>query len=116
MYPDLGVVLFERSMDKPFRLTAFNGLTLATDRVLGWMINGLTRNISISPIQAYPAPIITEPMMFSIYLGSGSATRAEKIVEKLRTSGLAIILREDKKYLVPNGKEWVIPFQYLKNY
>ena len=116
MYPDLGVVLFERSMDKPFRSTAFNSLRLATDRVLGWMINGLTRNISTEAIQPHPAPIITEPMMYSIYLGSGSATRARKIVEKLRTSGLAIILREDKKYLVPNGKEWVIPFQYLKNY
>ena len=53
--------------------------------------------------------------MFSIYLGRGSITRASKIVERLRTEGLVVVTRSDKKYLVPSGQEWVVPLEYLKN-
>ncbi len=116
MYPDLGIALIEREELKPFRLTVLNDLTLAEDRVLGWMITGLTQQFFTSAVDSNPAPIIQEPMMFSIYLGRGSKSRAETILGKLQTSGLVIVPREDKKYLVTNGKEWVVPLQYLKNY
>ena len=53
--------------------------------------------------------------MFSIYLGRGSKTRASSIAERLRTEGLVVVARSDKKYLVPSGQEWVVPLEYLKN-
>ncbi len=54
--------------------------------------------------------------MFSIYLGRGSKTRTSSIAERLRTEGLVVVARSDKKYLVPSGQEWVVPLEYLKNF
>ena len=65
MYPDLGIALIERQELKPFRLTVLNDLTLAEDRVLGWMIIGLTQQFFTSAVDSNPAPIIQEPMMRS---------------------------------------------------
>ncbi len=115
MFPDLGLYLVEQNQKEPFELAVFNNLMLAEDRVLGWLINGVTHQFRTSGRESRPAPIIPEPMMFSIYLGRGSKSRADKIVERLRTEGLVIVTREDKKYLVPSGKEWVVPLEYLKN-
>ena len=105
----------EKGNTQPFELAVFNGLTLGQDRVLGWMINGVTHQFRTKGTESRPSPIITEPMMFSIYLGRGSITRAGKIVERLRTEGLVVVTRSDKKYLVPSGQEWVVPLEYLKN-
>ena len=115
MFPDLGLYLVEQGQQEPFELTVFNHLMLGEDRVLGWLINGVTHQFRTKGRENRPAPIIPEPMMFSIYLGRGSKSRASKIVERLRTEGLVVVTRSDKKYLVPNGKEWVVPLEYLKN-
>ncbi len=115
MFPDLGLYLVEQGQQEPFELAVFNHLMLGEDRVLGWLINGVTHQFRTSGLEKRPAPIIPEPMMFSIYLGRGSKTRASKIVERLRTEGLVVVARSDKKYLVPSGQEWVVPLEYLKN-
>lgn len=114
LLPDLGLYLIENQMDKPFRLQASDDLTLGEDGILGHMITGTTRNFSVSRIDENPLPVIEQPFMFSIYLGRGSHSRAEKILNQLRSPGLAVVPRLDKKYLVPSGKEWVVPLQYLK--
>ncbi len=116
MFPDLGLYLVELGQKEPFELAVFNHLMLGEDRVLGWLINGVTHQFRTSGLEKRPAPIIPEPMMFSIYLGRGSKTRASKIVERLRTEGLVVVARSDKKYLVPSGQEWVVPLEYLKNF
>ena len=115
MFPDLGTYLVEKGNTQPFEIAVFNGLGLGNDRVLGWMISGVTHQFKTGGRESRPSPIISEPMMFSIYLGRGSETRARKIVERLRTEGLVVVTREDQKYLVPSGKEWVVPLEYLKN-
>ncbi len=115
MFPDLGLYLVEQGQQEPFELAVFNHLMLGEDRVLGWLINGVTHQFRTSGLEKRPAPIIPEPMMFSIYLGRGSKTRTSKIVERLRTEGLVVVARSDKKYLVPSGQEWVVPLEYLKN-
>ena len=115
MFPDLGLYLVEQGQKDPFELAVFNHLMLGEDRVLGWLINGVTHQFRTSGLEKRPAPIIPEPMMFSIYLGRGSKTRTSSIAERLRTEGLVVVAREDKKYLVPSGQEWVVPLEYLKN-
>ncbi len=116
MFPDLGSYLVERGHTQPFEIAVFNnGLSLGKDRILGWMISGVTRQYKMAGRQQRGAPMIPKPMMFSIYLGQGSKTRAMKILERLREEGLVVVTREDKKYLVPSGQEWVIPLEYLKN-
>ncbi|VEP15639.1 hypothetical protein H1P_3550002 [Hyella patelloides LEGE 07179] len=114
LLPDLGLYLIENKLDKPFRLQVSSGLTLGEDAILGHMITGTTRNFSVSRINENPLPIIEQPLMFSIYLGRGSHSRAEKILRQLHSKGLAVVPRLDKKYLVPSGQEWVVPLQYLK--
>ena len=86
---------------------------LGQDRVLGWMINGSTRQFSVSPVDSNPIPNINQPYLFTIYLGPGSLTRADKILSRLKTEGLVVLPRPDQRYLVPNGQEWVVPLQYL---
>ena len=115
MFPDLGLYLVEQGQKEPFELAVFNHLLLGEDRVLGWLINGVTHQYQTSGLEKRPAPIIPEPMMFSIYLGRGSKTRTSSIAERLRTEGLVVVARSDKKYLVPSGQEWVVPLEYLKN-
>ena len=115
MYPDLGIYLIEQGYKQPFKLAVFSGLTLGKDSVLGWVIGGVTSLAETSGIESQPAPIISEPMMFSIYLGRGSKSRADKIVKRLQTEGLVVVAREEQKYLVPSGKEWVVPLEYLKD-
>ena len=112
--PDLGMYLIEKGYSQPFKLAAFSGMSLGKDSVLGWMISGTTNMSSTSSVDDQPYPIIPQPMMYSIYVGKGSKSRAEKLVQKLRGNGLVVVAREDKKYLVPNGKEWVVPLEYLK--
>ncbi len=116
MFPDLGLYLVEQGQQEPFELAVFNHLMLGEDRVLGWLINGVTHQFRTSGLDERPAPIIPEPMMFSIYLGRGSKTRTSSIAERLRTEGLVVVARSDKKYLVPSGQEWVVPLEYLKNF
>ncbi len=115
MFPDLGTYLVEKGNTQPFEIAVYNGVSLGNDRILGWMINGVTHQFRVKGTESASCFLISEPMMFSIYLGRGSETRARKIVERLRTEGLVIVTREDKKYLVPSGKEWVVPLEYLKN-
>ena len=116
LLPDFGTYLLESQLDRPFRLQASSGLMLGEDRILGWMINGTTREFVISKVGDNPVPVVKQPYMFSIYLGRGSKTRAEKILLSLQTDGLVVVARGNKKYLVANGQEWVVPLQYLKNY
>lgn len=115
MYPDLGMYLIEQGYKEPFKLTIYNDLMLGKDGVLGWMINGVTHQYQTSGIETKSAPIISVPMMFSIYIGKGSRSRTDKIAEQLQTKGLVVVAREEQKYLVPNGSEWVVPLEYLKN-
>ena len=116
MFPDLGLYLVEQGQKEPFELAVFNRvMMLGEDRVLGWLINGVTYQFRTSGLDERPNPIIPEPMMFSIYLGRGSKSRASSIAERLRTEGLVVVTRSDKKYLVPTGQEWVVPLEYLKN-
>ncbi len=115
MYPDLGCYLVEKGNTQPFEIAVFNGLSLAKDGILGWMISGVTHQFRTAGRESQPGPTISEPMMFSIYVGPGSENRARKIVDRLMTEGLVVKTREDKKYLVPSGKEWVVPLEYLKN-
>ena len=115
MLPDLGIYLVEIGQKEPFELGVYNDLMLGKDYVLGWVITGVTHQFRTSGRKSRPSPMISEPMMFSIYVGPGSKSRAEKILSRLRTEGLVVVPREDKKYLVPNGKEWVVPLEYLKN-
>jgi hypothetical protein len=114
LLPDLGTYLVEQQIDRPFMLKVFNDVVLAQDRVLGWAISGSTRLFSISPIENYPLPNFNQPYIFTIYLGRGSRTRAEKILARLKTEGLPIVPRPDKQYLVPSGRETVVPLEYLK--
>ena len=76
-------------------------------------IAGSTRQFSVSPVNSHPIPNITQPYLFTIYLGRGSQTRADKILSRFQTDGLVVIPRLDKRYLVPNVHEWVVPLQYL---
>ncbi len=115
LLPDLGTYLVSKGETKPFKLTVFNDVMLGIDGVLGWMINGSTRKFIALGTESRSAPFIKEPMMFSIYLGRSSKSRAHKIVKQLRTEGLLVVTRESQKYLVPNGTEWVVPLEYLKN-
>ena len=68
----------------------------------------------------HSAPILIEPMAFTIYLGQISENQAQKIVQQLRTQGLLVVTRPEHKYLVSDGSEWVVPLEYLppppKNY
>ena len=93
MFPDLGLYLVEQGQKEPFELAVFNHLMLGEDRVLGWLINGVTYQFRTSGLDERPAPIIPEPMMFSIYLGRGSKTRTSSIAERLRTEGLVVVAR-----------------------
>jgi hypothetical protein len=113
LLPDFGTYLLQNKLDHPFKLQVYNDLILAEDRVLGWMINGSTTQFSVSSIDSNPIPNINQPYMFSIYLGRGSKTRSEKILSRFQTEGLVIVPREDKRYLVSNQQEWVIPLQYI---
>ncbi|MEM8780561.1 MAG: hypothetical protein AAGF26_17195 [Cyanobacteria bacterium P01_G01_bin.49] len=114
LLPDFGTFLINNQIDKPFIIRVYNDLMLGQDRVLGWAITGATRQFSLAPIDNHPVPKIDKPYLLTIYLGRGSQTRAEKILARLKTDGLSVVPREDKKYLVTNGQEWVIPLQYLK--
>lgn len=115
MFADLGTYLVEKGEIEPFEIAVFNGLSLEDDPILGWIISGVTYQFRVKETESESSLPISEPMMFSIYLGRGSETRARKIVEQLRTKGLVVITREDKKYLLPSGKQWVVPLEYLKN-
>lgn len=114
LLPDLGTYLIDNQINQPFIISVFNDLVLGQDRVLGWAITGSTHQFSLAPINNHPLPQIHQPYLFTIYLGRGSKSRAEKILSRLKTEGLSVIPREDKKYLVPTGREYVIPLQYLK--
>ncbi len=116
--PDLGMYLIEKGYSQPFKLAAFSGMSLGKDSVLGWMISGTTNMSSTSSVDGQPYPIIPQPMMYSIYVGKGSKSRAEKLVQKLRDNGLVVVAREDKKYLVPSGKEWapINLYKYRQSY
>ncbi len=113
LLPDFGTYLIENQLDHPFKFRVFNDLLLGQDRVLGWMINGSTRQFSVSSVDSNPIPNINQPYLFTIYLGRGSQTRADKILSRFKTDGLVVVPRPDKRYLVPNGQEWVVPLQYL---
>ena len=104
MFPDLGLYLVEQGQQEPFELAVFNHLMLGEDRVLGWLINGVTHQFRTSGLEKRPAPIIPEPMMFSIYLGRGSKTRTSKIVERLRTEGLVAQKEEKIMKLIKRAK------------
>ncbi len=58
MFPDLGLYLVEQGQKEPFELTVFNHLMLGEDRVLGWLINGVTHQYQTSGLEKRPAPII----------------------------------------------------------
>ncbi len=113
LLPDLGIYLVERGQTHPFRITVFNRVMLGLDSVLGWMINGDTRQSIASGTESHSAPILIEPMAFTIYLGQISKTQAQNILQRLRNQGLLVVPRPEHKYLVPDGTEWVIPLEYL---
>jgi len=114
LLPDFGTYLIDNQLDKPFIIRIFNDFILGQDNVLGWSISGSTRQFSFASIDNNPVPQVHQPHLFTIYLGRGSETRADKICSRLKTEGLTVVPREDKRYLVPTGKEWVVPLQYLK--
>ena len=114
LLPDFGTYLIDNQLEKPFNIRVCNDLTLGQDRVLGWAITGATHLCRLSPINNYPIPNIDKPYLFTIYLGRGSKSRAEKICSRLKTEGLSVVPRKDKRYLVSSGREHVIPLQYLK--
>ena len=115
LLPDLGTYLIENQFNQPFIIRVFDDLLLGQDRVLGWTINGSTHQFQVSPINNGRVPQIDQPYLFTIYLETGSLTRAEKILARLKTEGLPVIPRQERKYLVPSGKESVVPLQYLKS-
>jgi hypothetical protein len=114
LLPDLGTYLVDHQIVQPFILKVFNDLYLGQDRVLGWAISGSTRLFAISALGDSPLPHLNQPYLFTIYLGRGSRSRAEQLLERLKHEGLPIVPRPDKQYLVPSGKETVVPLQYLK--
>ena len=113
LLPDFGTYLIEHKLTHPFKLTVSSDLMLGQDRVLGWAISGSTTQCLVSRVDSHPIPNITQPYLFTIYLGRGSQTRADKILSRFQTDGLVVVPRPDKRYLVPNGQEWVVPLQYL---
>ena len=114
LLPDFGTYLIDNQINKPFNLRVCSNLMLGQDGILGWVVSGSTTQCLISRVDSNPIPHVTKPYLFSIYLGRGSQSRAEKILSRLKTEGLSVVPREDKRYLVPNGQEHVIPLQYLK--
>ncbi len=66
-----------------------------------------------SGTKSHSAPILIEPMAFTIYLGQISENQAQKIVQQLRTQGLLVVTRPEHKYLVSDGSEWVVPLESL---
>ena len=120
LLPDLGSYLVERDITHPFKITVFGDVLLGIDRVLGWVINGDTRQSMTSGTESNSAPLLREAMSCTIYLGQISQSQDQKIVHRLRTKGLLVVTRPDHKYLVSDGSEWVVPLEYLppppKNY
>lgn len=114
LLPDFGTYLVDHNILAPFTLKVYGDLVLSKDQFLAWAISGSTSQSSFSSLSSNPVPLIDQPYLFTIYLGSGSQFRADKILARLQSDGLSVIPRLDKKYLVPSGREWVVPLQYLK--
>ncbi|MGH2416058.1 MAG: hypothetical protein ACRDEA_20685 [Microcystaceae cyanobacterium] len=116
LLPDLGEYLVERGYTDPFKFRSFSPGLLAEDQILGSIISGPTSLCILSKVEDYSLALIEFPTIFSLYLGFGSQSRADKILQRFRTEGLVVRVRPDKRYQTPNTLEWVTPLQYLNEY
>ena len=114
--PDLGLYLLSKGFSKPFVFQHFGSITLGKDKFLGWMIGGNTASVICSKVENNPLPIIDSIYMFSIYLGKNlSRTQASAIGDQLQTEGILIVPRIEHKYVVSQGRDTVVPLEYLPN-